>query len=145
MRWRAIVLPLTMSSCWLMLILQPTASLTGCSAAWRSLVHHKRLSHRNGTVLWLFGALRGCLMSPLSWPRINTLLGRHAFYLLSRQPKGLLSYTAFPSAFTIREVGGPAPFPTFQTLLRRLMNPLVHDPQFWWVHHSLIGQFCGLW
>ena len=55
-----------MSSYWLAVILQPTASLARCSAASRRLVYHERSGHWNGTFLWFFRALLISFMSIIS-------------------------------------------------------------------------------
>ena len=74
----------------------------------------------NGTFLWFYGALLVCLMSPLNCPWISTLPGRCTSYLFLHQPRGLVSYMASLSTFSIHRVGDPVLFPTFQTLSPRL-------------------------
>ena len=73
--------------------------------------------HLTGTSLSFSIVCRGHLLSPSSWPRTVISLGRHPFYLLLRQPKGLVSCTSSPSGFVIRMVGGPALLCSFLTSL----------------------------
>ena len=44
-----------------------------------------------------------------------TVPGRHPFYLLLRQPRGLVSCMAFPFVFVTCVIGDPVPSPSFLT------------------------------
>ena len=101
-------------------------TLTGIDLATRSVV--SRMFHLfgrscpprefrppAGTSLSFSFVCRCHLLSPSSWPWTNISPGRHPFYLLLCQPKGLVSCMASPSGLVICVVGGPALFHSFLT------------------------------
>ena len=141
LRWRAIMLPLTMSF-QLVSIWQPIALLAGCSAAPRSHVHLVRLNHQNTT--WL--VLQSLTRPPYEPIKLSSEknLTWETCLLLGHSPAkriGELHGLSF-HAWHSRDWKS-CTFSCLPDFYAKTQIPSVHDPCF--EEFTIVGQFFGWW